>query len=248
MLRRQPSCSSSVATRAPRCATSRKGWAIAGSVYHYYPRRNLFRLCRRKASQIIERVESSISSASDPGTGWNVLARAPSQRRGRGPISRITAIGLFAIHEMHCSGVSNATRPLRKHIRRLIGALPLQSGVDRSLLRLTLFGAMNWTWCGIGRDESHTRRSQGRFRPLRYGSRRALTRKRTQRRVEPTANEVGRRKEPASLTLLHYSGDMTPSGESMHTSIILHADVRGPLVECSTMRSEIHPCEWRKEC
>ena len=130
---------------------------LAGSVYHYYPaKENLFLAVQREGfRQIIERVDRAIASERDP---WKRLKLACTEHVesvvAGDAISRVTAIGLFAIHE------DALQRRLRRDheryeqiFRRLIDALPLRAGTDRSLLRLTLFGAMNWTqvWYRAGR-------------------------------------------------------------------------------------------------
>jgi len=130
---------------------------LAGSVYHYYPaKENLFLAVQKEGfRQIIERVERATGTATDPWTRLELACAEHIHSVVLGdPISRITAIGLFAIHEEALQRrLKRDHDRYEKIFRKLIAELPLVPSVDRSLLRLTLFGAMNWTlvWYGPAR-------------------------------------------------------------------------------------------------
>jgi len=58
----------------------------------------------------------------------------------------VTATGLFAIHEQRLQRRLRADRAAYDELfRRLIAGLDLPAGTDRSLFRLVLLGALNWT-------------------------------------------------------------------------------------------------------
>jgi AcrR family transcriptional regulator len=130
---------------------------LAGSVYHYYPaKENLFLAVQKEGfRQIIERAERAIRDEKHP---WKRLGLACAEHVhsivAGDAISRVTAIGLFAIHEDALQRRLKRDHDHYENIfRKLIDALPLRADVDRSLIRLTLFGAMNWTqiWYRAGR-------------------------------------------------------------------------------------------------
>jgi TetR/AcrR family transcriptional regulator, cholesterol catabolism regulator len=131
---------------------------LAGSVYHYYPaKENLFLAVQKEGfRQIMERAERAIAGTADP---WDRLEIACANHVhsvvAGDAISRVTATGLFAIHEEGLQRRLKRDRDRYEAVfRKLIDALPLARGVDRSLFRLALFGALNWTllWYRPGRQ------------------------------------------------------------------------------------------------
>jgi len=122
---------------------------LAGSVYHYYPaKENLFLAVQKEGfRQIIERVERALRGSTDP---WQRLELACAEHVhsvvAGNAILRVTGTGLFAIHE---EALQRRLKPDRDRyeaiFRKLIRALDLPRGVDRSLFRLALCGALNWT-------------------------------------------------------------------------------------------------------
>lgn len=132
---------------------------LAGSVYHYYPaKENLFLAVQKEGfRQIVERVEHAVRGSSDP---WQRLELACAEHVhsvvAGNPIARVTATGLFAIHEDALQRRLEHDRSRYEAIfRKLVQALDLPRGVDRSLFRLALFGALNWTlvWYRPGNKE-----------------------------------------------------------------------------------------------
>ena len=129
---------------------------LAGSLYHYYRAKDKLFVAVQKEGfrQIMERVERAIAKASDP---WMRLELACAEHVhsvvAGDAISRVTATGLFGIHEAALQRRLRVDHDRYERVfRDLIDALSLRY-VDRSLFRLTLFGAMNWTlvWYRSGR-------------------------------------------------------------------------------------------------
>jgi TetR/AcrR family transcriptional regulator, cholesterol catabolism regulator len=130
---------------------------LPGSVYHHYAaKEDLFLAVHREGfRRLITRVEQAIARSGDP---WQRLERACAEHIGAmvegDAISRIAATGLFAIHEQALQHHMQADHDRYEAMfRKLIEALDLAPGVDRSLFRLSLLGAMNWTlvWFQPGR-------------------------------------------------------------------------------------------------
>jgi TetR/AcrR family transcriptional regulator, cholesterol catabolism regulator len=130
---------------------------LPGSVYHHYAaKEDLFLAVHREGfRRLITRVEQAIASSGDP---WKRLERACAEHIGAmsegDAISRIAATGLFAIHEQALQQHMQADHDRYEMIfRTLVDALELAPSVDRSLFRLTLLGALNWTlvWFQPGR-------------------------------------------------------------------------------------------------
>lgn len=130
---------------------------LAGSVYHHYPaKEDLFVAVQKEGfRQIIERVEAAIRASDDP---WARLELACGEHVtgvvAGDPIARVTATGLFAIHERTLQRRLARQRDRYEAVfRKLIAALDLRPGADRTLFRLALFGALNWTlvWYRPGR-------------------------------------------------------------------------------------------------
>lgn len=130
---------------------------LPGSVYHYFPaKEDLYLAVHRQGFlQLIERVGAVIRTSTDP---WKRLELACAEHIHSAvegdSIARVTATGLFAIHE---ESLQRRLKRDREHyddiFRDLVAALDLRRGTDRSLFRLTLIGALNWTlvWYRPGR-------------------------------------------------------------------------------------------------
>ena len=130
---------------------------LAGSVYHHYPAKQSLYLAVQKEGfrQIIQRVEAALATSVDP---WERLELACAEHVASvvagNAVARVTATGLFAVHE---TALQRRLKPdhdrYESVFRRLIAALDLADDVDRSLLRLALLGALNWTlvWYRPGR-------------------------------------------------------------------------------------------------
>ncbi|OIQ92556.1 fatty acid metabolism regulator protein [mine drainage metagenome] len=128
---------------------ARRVGLLPGSVYHYYPaKEDLFVAVHREGfGQLIARVEERIRKQTDP---WLRLELACAEHiaaiSGDKPIHQITGTGLFAIHEEHLQRRVRADREKYDQIfRQLVADLKLPRGTDRSLFRLALLGALNWS-------------------------------------------------------------------------------------------------------
>ena len=122
---------------------------LPGSVYHYFPaKEDLFIAVHREGfRQLIARVEEIVRSEADP---WRRLELACAAHieavAGENAIHKITGTGLFAIHEERLQRRLQGERERYDLIfRRLVDALGLARGMDPSLFRLALLGAVNWT-------------------------------------------------------------------------------------------------------
>jgi AcrR family transcriptional regulator len=122
---------------------------LAGSVYHHYPaKEDLFIAVQKEGfRQIIERVQAAIRASDEP---WERLVLACTEHVtsvvAGNPIARVTATGLFAIHERALQRrLKHPRERYEAMFRKLIAALELPRGTDRTMFRLVLFGALNWT-------------------------------------------------------------------------------------------------------
>ena len=131
---------------------------LPGSVYHYFPaKEDLFVAVHREGfGQLIARVEARIRRQTDP---WLRLELACTEHiaaiSGDNPIHQITGTGLFAIHEEQLQRRVHADREKYDQIfRQLVLDLKLPRGTDRSLFRLALLGALNWSrvWYRRGKN------------------------------------------------------------------------------------------------
>ena len=130
---------------------------LPGSVYHYFPaKEDLFIAVHREGfRQLIARVEEVIQREQDPWRRLELACAAHIEAAvGVNAIHRITGTGLFSIHEQSLQRRLKADRERYDQLfRQLVGALALPRAIDRSLFRLTLLGAVNWTrvWYRTGK-------------------------------------------------------------------------------------------------
>lgn len=122
---------------------------LPGSVYHHFPsKEDLFVAIHCEGfRQLVIRSESAIKTESDP---WKRLELACAVHIGSAvagdAIARITAIGLFAIHEDRLQKrLERDRRNYDQQFRKLVADLDLPDTADRSIFRLALLGALNWT-------------------------------------------------------------------------------------------------------
>ena len=130
---------------------------LPGSVYHYFPcKEDLFVAIHHEGfRQLVVRSEVAIRAESD---SWKRLELAcavhiDSAVEGDA-IARITAIGLFAIHEDRLQKRLEKDRETYdQQLRKLVADLDLPRRTNRSVFRLALLGALNWTliWYRPGR-------------------------------------------------------------------------------------------------
>jgi AcrR family transcriptional regulator len=122
---------------------------LAGSVYHHFrSKEDLFVGIHREGfRQLVMLSENAIRNETDP---WHRLELAcavhiDSAVAGNA-IARITAVGLFAIHEDRLQKRLEKDRKKYDQLfRKLVAGLNLSSRTNRSIFRLALLGALNWT-------------------------------------------------------------------------------------------------------
>ncbi|HEY2276795.1 MAG TPA: TetR/AcrR family transcriptional regulator [Streptosporangiaceae bacterium] len=127
------------------------------SVYYHYPSKEalLVAIVDRAAAQVAEQIAAA-TRATDP---WERLEQAcvahlAALLNGEGALRVLaTEIPSRRTGMVHTALVR--TRDAYEDVfRELVAALPVRPGVDRSYLRLTLLGAINWTliWYRPGGD------------------------------------------------------------------------------------------------
>jgi len=122
---------------------------MPGSLHHYFSsKEDLFVAVHQEGfRQLIARVVNLLRQPNEP---WRKLELACAEHIrslvGGDAIARIAATSLFSIHEAKLQRRLKSDRRAYDGIfANLIARLPLARGVDRSLFRLNLFGALNWT-------------------------------------------------------------------------------------------------------
>lgn len=122
---------------------------LPGSVYHHFPsKEDLFVAIHREGfRQLVARSENAIQSEVNPWKRLELACTVHIDSAVAGDaIARITAIGLFAIHEGRLQKrLEKDRKNYDQQLRRLVADLDLPQTIDRSMFRLALLGALNWT-------------------------------------------------------------------------------------------------------
>lgn len=122
---------------------------LPGSVYHHFPsKEDLFVAIHREGfRQLVIRSETAVSNETDPWKRLELACVVHIESAVAGDaIARITAIGLFAIHEKGLQKrLEKDRRNYDQKFRQLVAELDLPAASDRSIFRLALLGALNWT-------------------------------------------------------------------------------------------------------
>lgn len=145
---------------------------LPGSVYHHFPsKEDLFVAIHREGfRQLVNRSENAIKTESDPWLRLELACAVHIDSAVAGDaIARITAIGLFAIHEDRLQKrLERDRRNYDQKLRKLVADLDLPTTTNRSVFRLALLGALNWTliWYRAGKTtpEQIARELMGIFR------------------------------------------------------------------------------------
>ena len=121
---------------------------LPGSVYHHFPSKEDIYLgvYREGFRRIMGRVREAANAGRDP---WDRLRRAcevhVSGLVEGAHVERLTGHSLALIDDHEVFDKIRGDRDAyEKVFRELIEALPIAAGTDRTLLRLTLLGAMSW--------------------------------------------------------------------------------------------------------
>jgi TetR/AcrR family transcriptional regulator, cholesterol catabolism regulator len=131
------------------------------SVYYHYPSKEalLVAIVDRAAAQVAEQIKAAARSP-EP---WQRLEQAcvahlTALLQGEGALrvlaTEIPSRRTGAVHH----ALVRTRNTYEDMFRELVAALPVNAGVDRSYLRLTLLGAINWTliWYRPGGDSPST--------------------------------------------------------------------------------------------
>ncbi len=123
---------------------------LPGSIYHHFDsKEELYIAVHREGfRRVLKRAKAAGEGLNDP---WERLRRACEVHvhglvEGS-PVDRITGTSLaFVSNEALLARVQPFREEYEQVFRELIKALPLKPGTDRSLLRLSLLGSMNWVY------------------------------------------------------------------------------------------------------
>lgn len=122
---------------------------LAGSVYHYFPaKEDLFVAVNHEGfRQLGMRIRAAIARGGTPRQRLEEACTAHIEVVVAGnSIERFGATALFAIHEEQLQRrMQGAREEYDALFRKLVDDLDLPRGTDRSVFRLSLFGALNWT-------------------------------------------------------------------------------------------------------
>jgi len=122
---------------------------LPGSVYHYYPaKEDLFVAIHHEGfRRLIHNIQEALERGVTPWERLELACAEHVQEVAAGnPIAQVTATGLFAIYEDRLQRRLKKDREAFEQLyRQLIADLDLPDGTDRSLFRLALLGALNWT-------------------------------------------------------------------------------------------------------
>lgn len=130
---------------------------LPGSVYHHFPcKEDLFVAIHHEGfRQLVLRSEDAVRAEPDPWKRLELACAVHIDSAVAGDaIARITAIGLFAIHEDRLQKRLEKDRETYdQQLRKLVADLDLPRRTNRSIFRLALLGALNWTliWYKPGR-------------------------------------------------------------------------------------------------
>lgn len=136
---------------------ARRVGLLPGSVYHHFPSKEdlYLEIHREGFRRVMERVKAAAAGGKDPWDSLRLACEVHVAGMVEGsPIDRITGHNLALTgHQDLFEKVKSDRDAYEQLFKSLMDALPLRPGSDRSLLRLTLLGAMNWVaiWYREGR-------------------------------------------------------------------------------------------------
>lgn len=122
---------------------------LAGSVYHHFPSKaDLFAEVHREGFRsLIEAVSQAVAREQEPWARLEAAFTAHLEQLLSGQaIASLTNVAILTPDQGHLLKQIQQTRDKYEDlIRQLIAEVPLPPHIDRSLLRLALLGALNWT-------------------------------------------------------------------------------------------------------
>jgi AcrR family transcriptional regulator len=122
---------------------------LAGSMYHHFrSKEDLYVNVNAEGFRRLDRVvDLALQGKTDPWVRIEAaIAAHLAELVENADVVAVTAASLFHMERTRLQRRLNLQREAYENrFRRLIQALPLPADVDRSLLRLTLLGAINWT-------------------------------------------------------------------------------------------------------
>lgn len=122
---------------------------LAGSMYHHFrSKEDLFVSVHAEAFRHLnDVVERALQRETEPWARLEAaIAAHLSELVERNDLVAVTSASLFHMERKHLQRrLNRPRRAYENRFRKLIQALPLSAEVDRSLLRLTVLGAVNWT-------------------------------------------------------------------------------------------------------
>ncbi len=122
---------------------------LPGSVYHHFPNKeDLFVGIHCEGfRQLVMGSENAVRNEADPWRRLELACAVHIDSAVAGDaIARITAIGLFAIHEDRLQKrLEKDRKKYDQKFRKLVTDLNLPRATNRSIFRLALLGALNWT-------------------------------------------------------------------------------------------------------
>ena len=142
---------------------------LPGSLYyHFDSKESLFLALHQRVVALMEaRVQSALAAADAAGLGaWDRLESAATAHL-EGLIETGNLVAIVSPEFLgEREGISTAIRAERRRyeqiFRDLFSALNLPQGVDRTLLRLHLFGALNWAPIWFDTAKGHNARTVAR--------------------------------------------------------------------------------------
>ena len=122
---------------------------LAGSVYHHFPSKDaLFIEVQHEGfRRMLKAIDEAVQRKRDPWQRLEALLSAHLQEMLSGDaVAKVTGLGLLDGRDESLKVMLQGERDeYESRLRALIDALPLSRRIDRSLLRLQLLGALNWT-------------------------------------------------------------------------------------------------------
>lgn len=149
---------------------------LAGSMYYHFPAKDDLILAAHAEGvrELGEAFDAAVSSSNDE---WEQLEAACvahlEKLLGGSPVAGVVAIDFSQLSSSLEKRLLSQRGEYEQRFAQLIAKLPLEKGVDRRLLRMTLLGALNWapTWYAPGGGDTPAKIAEHTVRLLRDASR-----------------------------------------------------------------------------